>query len=298
MMRFSALLALGCALAAGPVAAQLRVAASTTFVGELVTAVGGTNVSVRTIYPRDADPHAYEPKPGDVARLSGARIVFLNGLGLESALRGPLESLKAEGATLVEVSRGITPRHDEDGHEGHDHAVDPHVWYDPVALMTWATNLAAELTRIDSANAAGYAQRAQETAAKFGALDQWIRERFAAIPKDRRVLVTDHESLGYFADRYGLRIAGAVLPGVSTLAEPSARDVAALQKVIAREKVRALFVGGSSVPALVQRLAADTGVRIVGLPTCALGAEGSETGTLDGYLRSLTRTLVEGLSAP
>lgn len=288
-------------LSAGAATAQLRVAATTTFVGEIVASVGGSNVAVGTIYPRDADPHAYEPKPSEVARLVGSRVVFMNGLGLENALRGPLDTLKADGASVVEVSAGVRTRHGGDcqgDHDHHDHAVDPHVWYDPVALMTWTTNIVRELSRLDPAHAEDYRVRGRKQAEALIALDAWIRTQVATIPAERRVLVTDHEALGYYADRYGLRIAGAVMPGVSTLAEPSARDLAALQRLIARESVRTIFVGGGVTPQLVERVAADVGAKVVLLPACALGTAGTETGTLDGYLRALTRAIVRGLKKP
>lgn len=268
-----------------PCFAKLRVAASTTFVGEVVASIGGDAVEVTVIYPRDADPHAYEPTPRDIAKIEDEKIIFENGFGLEAALNGPIKLMNAEA---IDVSRGIAPRKlgDED---------DPHVWLDPVSMMTWTTNIEAALSRLDASNTAGFHERAENFCGQIRDLDSWIREHVSAIPPERRVLVTDHDELSYFAARYDFKIIGCVLPGFSTLAEPSARELAALEETIRRERAPAIFVEGTAVPALIRSAAADTGAKIVALPCESLGSAGSETGTLAGYLRVLTSRIVEGL---
>ncbi len=274
--------------AAWPCFAKLRVAASTTFVGEVVAAIGGDAIDVDVIYPRDADPHAFEPTPRDIAKLGGETIIFENGLGLETALQGPLKALQTGGIEIIEVSRGISAR-TAGGSE------DPHVWSDPIALMTWTTNIETTLVRLDPADAAGFHECAAACRKMLVETDSWIRKQVEKIPAARRVLVTDHDALEYFAHRYGFKIVGTVLPGFSTLAEPSPRELAALEETIRREKVPAVFVDGPATPVLARRVAEDTGAKLITLPGCSLGAAGSETGTLPGYLRTLATRIAEGL---
>lgn len=286
------------ALSATIASAKLRVAASTTFVGDVVATIAGDTADVTTLFPPDADPHAYEPSPRKLAKLDGVRAIFLNGFGLEEGLAARLKNLAAE---QIEVSHGIPARkldgHDHHDHDGHKcvHGDDPHVWVDPVALQTWATNIAAALARLDPPNAPAYAARAEKLQAELAELDTWIRAQVATIPESRRVIVADHADLGWYAARYGLRIVGTVLPGFSTLAEPSARELAALEKTIRREKAPAIFSSGSVAPALAKRVAADTSAKLVELPGCSLGKSGSETATLPAYLRALTTKIVEAL---
>lgn len=303
------LLLVGALLATGALGvpashARLRVAASTTFIAETVAIIGGDAVDVTAIFPRDADPHAYEPSPRELARLEGVQAVFLNGFDLEESLRGPLKHLSAP---QVDVSAGVPPRrldghesHDRHAHEGHacDHDVDPHVWTDPVAMQAWTTNIAAALAGLDPANAEGYRARAAGWNAELRALDAWIREQVARIPGDRRVIVTDHNDLGWFAGRYGFRIVGAVFPGFSTQAEPSARELAVLEKTIRAAKVPAIFSSGIVAPTLAQRVAADTGTRLVALPGCSLGRAGTGTATLAGWLKVTTERIVGALAPP
>lgn len=291
---FLALLALSTSLAH----AKLRVAATTTFVGDFVAAIAGDAAEVATIFPPDADPHAYEPSPREIARLDSVRVIFLNGFGLEEGLAARLKNLTAE---KIEVSQGIPPRkldgHEHHQHDGHEcaHGDDPHVWTDPVALQSWTTNIAAALARLDPPNAAAYAMRAGKLGTELAELDAWIRTQVATIPESRRVIVADHADLGWYAARYGFRVVGTVLPGFSTMAEPSARELAKLEKVIRAEKAPAIFSSGTVAPALAKRIASDTGAKLVELPGCSLGKTGSETATLPGYLRTLTTRIVEAL---
>lgn len=290
------------ALAALDASAALKVAATTTFVGDLVGQIAGPAIEVQVLYPREADPHAFEPSARDLVALQRSRVLFVNGLGLENALGGQLAALRKDGLVTVEVSDGIKARHGacthgEAGGHDHEHELDPHVWFDPVAMMTWTTNIQHTLARLDPANAAQYAQQAEAARARLAELDKWIRTQIEVLPPERRVLVTDHDALGYFAERYGLRIVGTVMPAPTTLAEPSARELKALADTIRREKVGVVFAGGSTPPALARRIAEETGAKLVSLPACALGPQQSATGTIDGYLRQLTTLLVDALKA-
>lgn len=285
----------------------LRVVATTTFVGDTVRRVAGPDVNLSVLLPPNMDPHAYEPAPRDAVTLAGADVVFLNGLGLERFLD---DLLKAAGegrapARVVSVSGGIAARrltdhedeHDHGGEE-HDHGeFDPHVWFNPLHVATWTENIERTLSELDPAHAAAYAERAAAYRAELRQLDQRVQEAVAAVPPDRRRFVSDHQEFGYFAERYGFEVVGAVIPSVSTLAEPSAFELAKLERTMKTAHARIIVVGDAGRDALAQRLARDTGTRVVQLYTCALGAPGSPAATYVEYLESNVRRLVEALLA-
>lgn len=288
------------ATAAGP---ALRVVATTPFVGDTVRRVAGDNVRLSILLPPNLDPHAYEPAPRDAVMLAGADVVFQNGLGLERFLDGLLATA-GEGrapARLVSVSDGIAARrmgghgHEEE-HGGHDHGeIDPHVWFNPLNIAVWTENIERTLCELDPAHAGAYRTNAAAYRVELQQLDERVRQLVAAVPETRRSFVTDHEEFGYFADRYGFEVVGAIVPSVSTLAEPSARELAALQRAMRQSGARVLVLGEGGNDALGRRLAADTGARVVKLYTCSLGAPGGPASTYVDYLELNAKRLVEAL---
>ncbi len=286
-------------------AGKLPVAATTTIVGDFVRAIGGETVDVFVLLPCEADPHTFQPRPVDVARLTRGRVVFVNGLGLEEGLRAILDAPELR-PRVVCVSDGIEARRlpdekahahgGESGGKGHEHgAVDPHVWFDPVRVAQWTVNIERALSRADPAHAAGYAARAEQMRRRLGALDAWIRGQIARLPPDRRRLVTDHASFGYLADRYGLSEEGSLLPGFSTLAQPSAREMARLQEILRRHRIRVIFTGSAARSPLLDRVARDTGVTVVRLHTGALTAAGGAAPDYFSLMRYNVSLLVKSL---
>jgi ABC-type Zn uptake system ZnuABC Zn-binding protein ZnuA len=149
------------------------------------------------------------------------------------------------------------------GH-GHDHGdADPHFWLDPVLVVAYVENIRAGMAAVDPAGAAEYAENARVYTLGLRELDRWIGARVERIPEGNRVLVTNHESFGYFADRYGFRVVGAVIPSVSTGSTPSARDLAALTETVRRSGARAVFLETGANPKLARQLADETGIRVV-----------------------------------
>lgn len=307
----------GCATTATPTptsAAQpLPVVATTTLIGDVVAVVGGENIALTVLMPVGAEPHSFQPTPQDVARLSGAALVFVNGFGLEEGLLPLIESSVAP-ERIVAVSEGITPlagaeehEHEEGteeheheeatpaGEAGHAHPVDPHTWLDPNNVIVWTRTIAQALAQADPAHRADYEARAQAYIAELEALDAWIRQEVAAIPPANRLLVTDHLVFGYFAHRYGFEQLGAVIPGFSTLAEPSAQELAALEDAIRAAGVKAVFVSTTVSPGVVERVARDTGIRLYTLYTHSLSAPDGPAPTYLELMRYNVRTLVEGL---
>jgi len=282
-----------------PSAAKPRVVATTSLIGDALSRVAGDRIELRVLLPARADPHSFQSSPQDAAAVAEARLVFINGFGLEEALLGTLESV-ADPAQLVSISEGIEPRKITAGEREPREAgtADPHVWLDPTNVMVWVENARAALTRADPGGADQYAANAAAYRAELEELDAWIRSEVERIPSENRELVTDHDNLGYFAARYGFTLVGAVIPAYSTLAQPSAQEIAELEQTIARYDVPALFVGVAVNPVLSQRIAQDMGVDVVALYTDSLSGPGGPAATYLEMMRYTVGAMVEALTIP
>ena len=217
---FIILLASACAplasqpdLKTGPV-----ILTSTTFLADMARNVAGDRLQVDSLLPTGADPHGYQPTPSDVAKISKSTVLIINGLGYEQFLNTLLENAGGQ-RNVIEGTAGLSPRKVA----GLEHGVDPHMWLDPNNVIIYAENIRDVLAKADPDGAAIYKKNADVYVAQLKALDAWIVEQVNQIPTERRLLVTNHEALGYFADRYGFTVIGAVVPGFSTDAAPSRR---------------------------------------------------------------------------
>ncbi len=279
---------LGTAQAADP----LKVVASFSILGDIVREVGGADISLTTLVGPDGDAHGYEPTPGDAKKLADARVLVVNGLDFETWLPKLTKASGFAGQTVT-ASRGVAPRkfaghddgdghdhdhdhdhkhedkhdHDHDGDHKHGHHhhhgdADPHAWQSLANGVIYARNVADGLAAADPAHAQAYRQRADTYIAKLQALDASVRKSFDAIGADRRKVVTSHDAFGYFGDAYGVTFIPAM--GVSTDAEPSAREVAAIIEQVRRDKVPAVFVENISSPKLVEQIARETGAKVGG----------------------------------
>jgi ABC-type Zn uptake system ZnuABC Zn-binding protein ZnuA len=268
----------------------LNVVATTNIVFDVVKSVGGELIQVEALIPRGADPHAYEPSPGDLQTLVQADLVFINGVNLEEPLHATFSEI-AKDTVIVSLSEGLTlqsfggDEHEErDGDEAEEHdqqheGSDPHVWLDPVNIQSWTLNAARALASLDPANADQYQTNAEAYLQQLEELDTWIQEQVSEIPINQRKLVTDHQALGYFAARYDFELIATVIPAYSTAAEPSARELGELVDVIQAESVRAIFVGTNVNTNLAERVAEDTGIQVVPLYIGTLSAEEGPAGT-------------------
>lgn len=273
-------------------AASLAVVATTSIVGDVAKAVGGDRVTVVVLFPAGTDPHTFEPTPRDLVTLSRARLVFINGAGLEQGLARILESPELRGK-VVDLSTELELRAlDEDADHG---GVDPHVWFDPTYVMSWTDRIREALVALDPAGEPGYVARAVAYRADLEALDTWIQAEVAAIPPARRALVTDHWVLGYFAARYGFTEVGVIVPSFSTLAEPSAREWAELVDKIRASGVPAVFVSPEFNAALASQLARDTGVRVVVLFHGSLTGPAGPARDYLSFMRENVRRIVGAL---
>jgi ABC-type Zn uptake system ZnuABC Zn-binding protein ZnuA len=190
--------------------------------------------------------------------------------------------------------------HEREGEEHeHEHkhgGVDPHIWFDPVRVMVWVENAAHALSSLDANNQDLYETNAEAYLLELSELDAWIRDQVGDIPVDQRLLVTDHKSFTYFADRYGFTIIGAVIPAYSTSASSSAREIAELNDLITEHQVPAIFVGTTANSQLAESIAQDTGIEVVPLFTGSLGTEGGSADSYIGMMSTNVSAIVEALS--
>lgn len=248
---------------------KLKVLASNDFLADVTRQVAGERAVVTSLIPPGLDPHAFEPAPQDIARVANSQVLVVNGGGLEAWLEGVLTN--AGGQRLViTASQGLTSRAAQDAAE-HPEG-DPHFWLDPVLVKTYDVNISDGLSQADPGGAQVYAANAAAYGQKLDELDAWIKAQVETIPPERRLLVTNHESFGYFADRYGFMLVGAVVPSVSSSASPTAQDLAKLIDQIRQTGAPAIFLESGSNPELADQVASETGVQVVtGLLTHSFG---------------------------
>ncbi|UOP04349.2 metal ABC transporter solute-binding protein, Zn/Mn family [Conchiformibius kuhniae] len=255
--------------AAGAFAEPLPVVASFSILGDVAAQIGGERVRVTNLVGADADAHAYRLTARDIQTIGNAKLVLLNGLGLEKA--DIVRAVKQSKTAYAEAAAGIKPikaeagghhHHHGDGHDHHHGEFDPHVWHDPVLMRQYAANVAAALGKADPAGKAHYAARLQRYHAQLQQLDQFARQQFAAIPAAQRKVLTGHHSFGYLGKRYGVVFLAP--QGVSTEAEPSARTVAAIIRQIKQQGLKAVFTENIKDGRMVARIAQETGVKIGG----------------------------------
>ncbi|MFC0241012.1 metal ABC transporter substrate-binding protein [Rhodopseudomonas telluris] len=288
--------------AALPAGAQERigVVASFSILGDFVRSVGGDRVAVTTLVGPTGDVHVYTPSPRDAKQIADAKLVVVNGLGLEGWLPRLVQSSGGK-ATIVTVTKGIKTREaDKDGEaHGHSHGddehTDPHAWQSVPNARIYVANIRDALIAADPAGEASYRANTEAYLAKLDALDRDVREQVAKIPPTARKVISTHDAFGYFADAYGITF---IAPqGVSTESEVSARDVARIIKQIRASKIPAVFLENISDPRLIQRIAAETGAKIGGtLYSDSLTAENGDAPTYIDMVRHNIRTLTSALA--
>ncbi len=282
---------------------RLQVVATTSVVADVVHNVGGELIDLKRLMPLGVDPHAFQPTPQDAAAVREAHVIFINGAGLEIFIEDLLQNAGAE-TPVVPVSYSIDlleplGEHDDEGEledEEHDHGeADPHTWFDPLNVQVWVDNIEATLSALDPERRADYQRNAEAYRAELASLDSWIRDQTSTVPEARRKLVTDHAILTYFVARYDYEQLGVISPGASTLAEPSAQELAELQEAIRDYDVPAVFVSTTVNPRLADQIARDTGTEVVALYTGSLSDEDGPAGTYLQFMRYNVRKITEAL---
>jgi zinc/manganese transport system substrate-binding protein len=280
-------------LAASPLGAadQPKVIATTVQITALTTAVAGDLVALTGIIPAGVDPHEFEPVASDLVALEGATLILRHGIGLDDWLDRTLKAGKR--ATVVTVTRGVRLQKGEEDGKMVD---DPHVWHDPANAKKMVDNIVAALTRVDPAHKTDYETKATAYKNRLDEARAQVQAILNEVPPGGRKLVTNHDALGYFAKAFGLKIVGAVIPSVSTQAEPSAGETAKLLETIRREKVKAIFAESNVNPKLAATLAKEAGVKIVeDLYGDSLGPAGSGAETVEGMWLANARKIADAL---
>ncbi|MPR11167.1 metal ABC transporter substrate-binding protein [Microvirga tunisiensis] len=245
-------------------AGKVKAVASFSILGDLVRQVGGDRVEVTTLVGPNGDAHVFSPSPADAMRVKAARVLFVNGLGLEGWID---RFFKASGSTapMIVASTSVKPieghEDDHDTHKGHsDHRLDPHAWQNVANVKLYVANIRDALIQADPGGKETYEGNAAQYLSKLDALDAEVKAAIAKVPADRRRIITTHDALGYFAAAYGIQV---IAPqGVSTEAEASAGDVARIIRQIKAQKIPAVFIENISDDRLMQRIAKETGARI------------------------------------
>ena len=288
-------LILACQKSGNPADASKTIVVTYSVLGSVVKDLVGDSVPMIVSIPNGLDPHEWEPSAKDVEAINNAGLIVQNGLGLEGGMEKTLEAARKSGVKFFTCSDYIQVRKVGEG-EGipsgdPDQAVgaqDPHLWMDPVAMKAIVQALAP---RIKTDLGVDVGDRAATLERKLDQLDAEIRSEVDSLPTDRRKLVTGHESMGYYAQRYGFKLVGAIIPSLSTQAEVSASQMAALKKLIQANGVKVVFTELGTPAAVADALALEAGVKTVSLTTHSLPVGG----TYFSFMENLTRTITESL---
>ena len=279
-----------------PSPSNLQVVAVETFLADIAQNVAGERVHVQVLMPLGVDAHAFEPTPQDVKKVADSDVFIVNGAGFEGFLDKLLEN--AGGTRLyIEASKGLVSRERKaDEPHAEDTVGDPHFWFDPTKTIRYVENIRDGLTQADPAGAATYKSNADAYIQKLNALDANIKDQVNAIPSANRKLVTDHDTFGYFADRYGFQIVGMIVPSVSTADSTSAQNLAELIQAIQATGAKAIFLEVNANPQVAEQIARETGARIVtGLYTHSVSEPNGPAPTYIQMLEYDTRKIVDAL---
>jgi zinc/manganese transport system substrate-binding protein len=256
-------------------------------VGDILVCAVGDTEAMTVLMPLGSDPHDFQPSSEQVASMVRADLVVVNGLGLELGLEGGIAAAIADGGQVFEVAQYIDPLEWVEVDDGHDHdhghgddgdehgELDPHFWFDLSRMGLAAELLGAELTRLTTENV--FEECGVSVGNDIRATEAQVQDILSAVSVENRLLVTDHEALSYFAQRYDFTIIGVVIPGGSTLGAPDSRALAQLVGIIRDNSVSAIFGNTSLNPQLLEALATEVGgdVQVVELFVESLGGPGS-----------------------
>lgn len=277
----------GCGEAQGDAGTDaVGVVSTTTHVADMARNVGGSRVEVTSLLAPGADPHDYEVRPRDVEALTRAETVLRSGGDLDEWLGEAIEGSGTEAPT-VDLSKRLPAGTDPD----------PHWWHDPRHAQRAVVAIRDALSAADPDGKPDYDRNATAYLAELEALDTSVQRCLRRVPAAQRKLVTTHDSLAHYAERYDIEVVGTVIPSSSTAGQPSAGDTRDLVETIEREDIRAIFTESSVNPRVERAIAEETGAT-VGAPLWAdtLGPEGSTGATYAGSIAANTRALVDGFT--
>jgi zinc/manganese transport system substrate-binding protein len=281
----------------------LPVVASFSILADMVKQVGGPHVEVTSLVGPNSDAHVFDPTPADAKRLAAAKLVVVNGLGFEGWLNRLVKSSGYKGPVLT-ASKGVKTIPMEASDHGHSHghkhshvAPDPHAWQSLLNARQYVENIRVALSAAMPAHSADFQARATDYLKQIDALEKSTLARIAAVPMERRRVITSHDAFGYFARAY--KVTFYPLQGLSTASEPSAADIVRIVNEIKKNKVTAIFAENISDPRVLERVAKDTGAKIGGtLYADALSVPGTQADTYLKMFELNMSTIVAGISAP
>ena len=304
-LTLSALFLTGCGSASQSSDNAVRVLASTTFLKDITQNVAGDRLTVDSLLPIGADPHAYQAAPSDVAKISESNLLILNGVEYEHFIEPLLENAGGE-RIIVEATAGLEAHpaeehaNEAESGTGHEHEAgdpqgDPHMWLDPNLVITYVENIRDGLIQVDPDGAEIYKANADGYISQLEDLDKWIVEQVNTIPAERRLLVTNHEAVGYFAERYGFEVVGAVIPSLSTDAGTSAKEMSALIEQVKSSGAPAIFLGEVENADLANQIAEEAGVKVVDNLYLESLTDGEPAATYIDMMKHNVTSIVEGL---
>lgn len=289
-----------------------RVVATTSILGDLVGDVVGEHADVQVLVPPGQDPHGFSPSARQAQDLRTADLVVANGLQLEAGLLDVLAAAADDRVPVLRLAQhldpiapaGVADEHEAEGASATDHpdddhhTLDPHVWFDPLRMADGARLVAARLEQAGVGDDVDWAARGEQVASDLESLHDEVGTILEPVRDPCRQLLTNHDSLGYFAARYDFEVVGSVTPGTSSQADPSARDFAALADVLRATGVSAVFVGVGQSARLAEALATEVGgdVAVVELYTGSLGEPGSGAEDYAGMLLTDARRIADALA--
>jgi zinc/manganese transport system substrate-binding protein len=271
--------------------AKLPVVATFSILADFARNVGGDRIDVAALVGPDGDTHVYQPKPADAEKLSAARLILVNGLGLEGWIDRLIKASGARAPVIV-ATKGINPQKmREEGRIG----LDPHAWQSIANAKIYVANIRDGLIAADPGGEAVYRANADDYLGKLGALEAEVKREIAKIPAGRRQIITTHDAFGYFGTAYGFRF---IAPeGVSTETEASARDVAKIIRQIKAQKIPAVFLENVTDVRLMQSIASESGAKIGGtLYSDALSPPAGPASTYIDMMRNNVRELSAALA--
>lgn len=264
-----------------------EVLTTTTILADITRNVVGDRLTVGSLLPAGADPHSYQPVPQDSTKISQSKVLVVHGADYEEFLQNLLDNA-GDKEHVIEASTGMRLLSNEE-------ATDPHTWLDPTNVIVYVDNIREGLTQYDPDGAEIYEANASAYTDQLTELDAWINGQVAQIEPQRRVLVTNHEAFGYFAERYGFRVVGAIIPSFSTGSSPSAQQIADLIEQIKLYEAPAIFLDASDNPDLAQQIAAETGVKVVTDLHLESLTEAGPAGTYIDMMRDNVTKIVQAL---
>jgi ABC-type Zn uptake system ZnuABC Zn-binding protein ZnuA len=263
---------------------------TTTILADIARNVAGDQLVTESLLPFGTDPHSYQPVPQDTRKINESKVLVANGANYERSLEPLLVNAK-DKKEFIEASTGLRLISDP----GNNQEVDPHLWLDPNNVIVYVDNIREGLTHFNPERADVYEANARAYIARLQELDAWINGQVAQIPPKRRVLVTNHDSLEYFAERYGFKVVGAISNSVSSEDAPSAQQIADIVDRIKLFEVPAIFLDAADNPALAQQVASETGAKVVTDLHFESLTEGGPAGTYIDMMRYNVTKIVEAL---